>query len=63
MNQTEANFPVGLRRCNCWENLATVLLQALPFLSDAEVYPVLQVVEVVETTEKSEWNVYGFAFK
>ena len=39
MTHSEANLPVGLRRCNHWKNLATVALQVLPFLWDAKVCP------------------------
>ena len=56
-NQTKANLPVGLRCCNCWKNFTTVPLQALPFLSDAKVYPVVQAVGTVETTQKSKLSV------
>ena len=63
VNQTEANLPAGLRRCNYWKNLATVLLQALPISSDAKVHPILQAVEAVETTKKSKQGVYYIVFK
>ena len=74
MDDTEANLPVGLRRCNHWKNLTTVSLQALPFLVDSEVYPVLQEVGVanvaqpegvvlsVETTERDKWHIHHFEF-
>ena len=59
----EANLPVGLRCCVCWKNLTVVPLQALRFLSDAMMYPLLQAVGAVETTEKYKRSVYHFAFK
>ena len=37
--------------CNGWENLATVSLQALPFLLDAEVHHVLQAVAKANVAE------------
>ena len=63
VNQMKMNLPVGLRCCNRWKNLTTVPLQALPFLSDTKVYPVLQAVEADETIEKSKGSIYHFAFK
>ena len=51
MDETEANLPVGLRSCNRWKSLAMLPLQALPFLLDAEVYPVQQVVGTVNMAQ------------
>ena len=39
VDETKANLPLTLRRCNHWKNLATLPLQELPFLLlDAEVH-------------------------
>ena len=72
MDETQENLPLGLRCSNHCMNLATLPLQVPPFLLDAKVYPVLQmvgaanmaqhegVVSYLETTEKSKWNVHYF---
>ena len=75
MHETQVNLPLALRHCNHWKNLFTVPLQALPFLLDAEVYPVLQAVDManvvqpegvalyIETTEKRKRSVHHFVYK
>ena len=51
VDETKMNLLVGFRLCNHWKILATVPLQALPVLLDAEVNLVLLAVGVANMAQ------------